>query len=465
MPEVVENTVDMNKIRSESAQAERARIEEITSLCAKHNITNDIRGKMIADGVPLETARGLVLDHISTRGAKPGASMGDGFAPDLTDQERASYSFMKLIRGAMTQNWKQCGFELECSNEIARKRGKSAGEGENGPGIGLYVPTNIPWAGYNRRGMNQIRSLDNYVGTAGAGTTGGTLVATNLLAGNFIDILRNKARVAQLGATVLSGLVGNVDIPRQSGASMVYWMSGESMTLPDTALSFDKISLSMKTLGAINLMSRSLLMQSTPDAERLILADLVSVIALAIDAASLYGTGSSGQPTGISNVIGIGSIVGGTNGAQVTIDNLIDLETQCTTANVEEDNLAYIANAKTVGWLKKLKSTTGTYLWTNDQLGRRNGTPGEVNGYPVARSNQCRSNLTKGTAHSICSEIYFGDFSNVIIGEWGVLELLVNPYDDAAFSVGGLLVRILQSVDIGIRHPEAFAVMSDALTA
>jgi len=194
-------------------------------------------------------------------------------------------------------------------------------------------------------------------------------------------------------------------------------------------------------------------------------ADLIAQLALGIDLAALSGSGSGGQPLGIANISGIGSVVGGTNGAQLTLDNLIDLETAVTFANGPEDSLAYLTNAKAIGWAKKLKSTTGQYLWTNSPNGQRSGTPGEVNGYPVARSNQARSTLTKGTASGICSEVFFGAWSELLIGEWGVLEIVPNPYDASVYANGGVLLRALQSIDIGVRHNASFAAMTDALTA
>ena len=157
-------------------------------------------------------------------------------------------------------------------------------------------------------------------------------------------------------------------------------------------------------------------------------------------------------------------MVGGTNGAAITLDHLIDLETAIAHANADVDSMAYLANAKTVGALKKLKSTTGQYLWTNLPNGARSATPGEVNGYPVARTNQARSTLTKGTASGVCSEIYMGNWSELLIGEWGTLEIMPNPYDATLFKQGGVLLRAMQSVDIAVRHGASFAVMSDALT-
>ena len=226
-----------------------------------------------------------------------------------------------------------------------------------------------------------------------------------------------------------------------------------------------EVSLALKTIGTYSQVTRSMLMQATPDVDMILRADLMAVMALGIDLAALSGSGSSGAPLGIANQSGIGSVVGGTNGAQITIDNIIDLETQVTAANAPEDTLAYLANAKTIGWLKKAKSTTNQYLWTNSPGGQRSGTPGEVNGYPVARSNQARSTLTKGSSSGICSEVFFGAWSELLIGEWGVLEIVPNPYDAAVYKNGGVLLRALQSIDIGVRHAASFAVMSDALTA
>lgn len=434
--------VDENKVRTLGAADERQRISEIDAMCAAHNVPAEVRAGLIQKGASLAEARGAVLD-LQLERQKGAAKLGDGFAPDLSNKERANYSMLRAINAVMNNNWKDAGFELEVSTDISKRMGK--------PTQGFFMPTNIPFA-----------QRSQYA--AGALGTGGATVATNLLAGSFIDVLRNQARVLQLGATVLSGLVGNVDIPRQISQSSTFWVT-EGGNLTESEATFDKVSLSLKSIGTYSAITRQMLAQSTPDIEMLARADLIKSLALGVDAAALYGTGSSGQPLGISNQSGIGSVVGGTNGAQLTIDHLIDLETQLTSANVDEENLAYLANAKTVGWLKKAKSTTGQYLWTNSPNGQRSMTPGEINGYTVARSNQARSNLTKGTSSGNCSELYFGNWSELLIGEWGVLEIMPNPYDATLFKQGGVLLRAMQSLDIAVRHSASFAVMSDALTA
>ena len=432
--------IDINAQRQDAAAQERARIAEIEAMCASHKISADMRAEMIRNGTTIPEARGLVLVELGKRGQAQSLT-ANGHAPDLSDKEKARYSMIRAINAAISGNWKDAGFELEISNDIAKRTGKAAN--------GFYMPTNLPFA---------VRAP---YATSAPGT-GGALVATELLAGSFIEVLRNKARVMRLGATILSGLVGNVDIPRRSAATTTYWV-GEATDVTEAEGTFDKVSLSMKTIGAVSVMTRNMLMQGTPDIEMLARADMVAQLALGLDLAALSGSGTAAQPLGIANVAGITSVGTGANGDAITIDNLIDMETGVMAANAPEDSLAYLCNARTVGALKKLKSTTGEYLWVTTADMGRTGTPGEINGYTVARSNQARSNLTKGTGTNL-SELFFGAWSELLIGEWGVLEVQPNPYAASVARQGGIEIRALQSIDIGVRHAASFAVMSDAIT-
>lgn len=436
------------------AALESARVTEIEAMCRSHQIPDEVRNHMVTLKAPIEQARGIVLNTVLARG-KGVASLGDDSNPDMTDKEKNKYSLTRAIAAAVGERmgdasaWKDAGFEREVSQAIGKRSGKST--------AGLFMPTNLRFYA--------SRAADYSFGTGtGLSATSGSanMVATNLLAGSFIDLLRNKARVLAMGAQMLSGLVGNVDIPRQKAAGSTYWV-GEGGTLTQTGGQFDKVSLSPKHIGALSVITRNMLQQSTPDIEMMVRADMLQTIALGVDAAALYGTGSSFQPLGIANQSGIGSVIGGTNGGALTIDNLIDLETFVTSNNADDGALAYLTNAKAVGTLKKLKSTTGEYLWSNSPQGQRSGTPGEINGYTMARTNQARSNLAKGTSTNL-SEVYFGDWSQVLVGEWGVIEILPNPYAAGIYEAGGVELRVLQSLDIGIRHPQSFAVMSDAIT-
>lgn len=454
--------VDLARASADATQAERSRIAAINEL-GRLNGMPDLTANLIAGGATIEAARGTFLDALMKRTSvqQPVADLGAGRGSlDLSEKEKARYSMLRAINAAANGDWDDAGFERECSLAIGKQLGREAKAPNRG--AGFFMPMNLPFMpGTGKRDLAEmVATRAPYsVGSQGQGAS---LVATQLMASSFIEILRNRARVMQLGAQMLSGLTGNVEIPRQSGAGVAYWVTeGNAPTEAEAA--FEKIGLTPRTVGTYSIIYRSMLLQATPDVEALARNDMAAILALAIDLAALSGTGAAGQPMGIVNTPGVSSVVGGSNGAAITIDNLIDLETVVTAGNAPEDTLAYLGNAKTIGSLKKLKSSTGSYLWTGSPMGMRTGTPGEINGYPVARSNQCRSTLVKGSSGPVCSEVFFSAWSELLIGEWGVMEMLVNPYG-AAYTKGGVEVRALQTLDVAVRHPASFCVMSDALT-
>jgi HK97 family phage major capsid protein len=294
-------------------------------------------------------------------------------------------------------------------------------------------------------------------------------VQTTLLANQFIDVLRNNALIMQLGPTMLTGLVGNVSLPRATAATQTYWVA-EASSISEAEATFDTVTLSPKQIGARSQYSRLALQQTTPDIEAVVRTDLARVMALGIDAAAIYGTGSSGQPTGILNTSGIGSVAMGNNGAAFTdsasgstsgLDQLISLESKLDTANALNGSLSYLTNAKVVAALKKLKTAYGEYLWTAADGVTTNGTPGSINGYPVMRSNQVPSNLAKGTGTNL-SALIFGDFSSLLIGMWGALEILPNPYG-AGYNAGSVDIRAMQTCDIAVKHAQSFAAITDII--
>jgi HK97 family phage major capsid protein len=323
-----------------------------------------------------------------------------------------------------------------------------------------FAPDESHLRAWNLQGGQRLQTRAPFqVGTA---IQGGNLVATNLLADSFIEVLRNASVTAQLGARYLTDLVGKVDIPRQSGAASVSWV-GESTAGSESEGTFDKVSLSPKTVSAWSVMSRLMMLQSTPSIEMIAREDLLAVAALALDLAAMSGSGSGGQPLGIGNQSGIGSVVGGTNGASLTFDHIIQLKTAPRVANASLANMAFALNSKSVGYLETLKSSTGQYLWSND--GTVNGGAGAtLKGERYVNSQQLRSSLTKGTSSGICSELLYGNWRELLIGMWGVMEIAVNPYDSTGFKNGDVILRVMQTADVGVRHGASFAIMSDALT-
>lgn len=299
----------------------------------------------------------------------------------------------------------------------------------------------------------EVQKRDLVKGTAAAG---GNLVATDLLAGSFIDIFRNAMVLSGLGVRMMSGLVGNVAIPKQTGAATAYWVA-ENTAPNESQQSFGQVTMSPKTVGAYTDIGRTLLNQSSVDVEALVMNDLATVLGLAVQQAAINGTGASGQPSGLLTLI-TPTVVGGANGSAATWQNIIDLETSVAVANADVGSMAYLTNAKVRG---KLKSTQ-KFAGTNGQPVYADGdTP--LNGYRAAITNAVPSNLTKGTASGVCSAILMGNFADLMIGMWGSTELLRDPYSGS--TAGTVRIVSLQDVDVALRNVESFATMVDVLTA
>ena len=114
-------------------------------------------------------------------------------------------------------------------------------------------------------------------------------------------------------------------------------------------------------------------------------------------------------------------------------------------------------NAKVESVLGKLKDSQDQYLLSpyGTELGRS-----QIAGRRFEVSNNVPSNLSKGTGSNLSAVIY-GNFNDLLIGLYGTTEILVDPYTD--FAKGTTGVRVLQSIDIAVRHAESFAAMQDAI--
>jgi HK97 family phage major capsid protein/HK97 family phage prohead protease len=419
-PEVpMENTPDISAVRAEAAaeaaKAERTRIAGITALTEKYDMA-DLGRQLIDGGRSLDEARAVVLDKL---GAKPVETV----APiEMAAQERASYSITAGIRAMLTGDWssREAGLVRDLSREVEKSGVNKSAERS------FFVP-------FSALGGQRA----TYV-TSGA-TTGGNLVATDLLADEFIEFLRNNAVLLQLGVRTMSGLVGNVAIPRRSGVASTYYLSTQTTAITQSESLFDQVTMAPKNLAALSKYSRQTLLQGTPGIEELVRRDLTDGINLAIDLGILNGSGSSGQPTGIMQTSGIGSVAMGTNGGAITMETVVDLEAAVMNVNgvVNPGAVSYLTNYRVLAALKKLRaggSTTGDgpFLFNIDgaTIGR-GPTPGILNGYPLAASNQVPNTLTKGSSSGVCSALLMGDFSQAMVGFWGNgLEITVGEDQD-----------------------------------
>jgi len=351
------------------------------------------------------------------------------------------YSLVRAIRAAANKDWRGAELEKEASDATAQRLGIDP--------QGFWVPQD--WLEKRSAPRREYRQ-DMVVGTD---DYGGYLVDTDLQSQNFIEMLRNMMVLRVAGVRFLGGLVGDVAIPKQTGGATAYWVA-ESGAPTESNQTVAQVAMTPHALGAYTDISRKLLKQSSVDVESFVREDLAQVIAIAIDLAGLHGTGTNNQPTGIEKTSGIGSVVGGTHGAAPDWADIVNLETEVGTDNAAIGRLAYVTNAKVRGKLKqtaKVASTAGM-VW------EAGNTP--LNGYPALVSNQVSSSLTKGSSGAVCSAIFFGNWSDLIIGQWGGLDVLVDPYTGS--TSGTVRVVALQDVDVAVRHAESFAAMLDALT-
>lgn len=426
--EVKESNVDGTTPSTNGADVERRRTAEIIAIAdayAKYNL-RDLAHQAITSGQSVEEFRTAAMERMAAA-PKPTANIG------MSDGEQRKYSLVRAIAALANPNdpaaRRAAGFELECSEAAAQKLGRAA--------RGIIIP-------------HDVLTRDLVVGTP---TAGGNLVATNLLSGSFIDVLRDALMLPGMGSTMLTGLVGNIAIPRQTGGATAYWVA-ESNAPTESAQAFDQVPMSPKTVGAFTHISRKLLLQSSIDIEGFVRNDIARTLALAIQSVAINGGGSN-QPTGILATNGIGSVVGGTDGAAPTWAHIVELESDVAVANAAVGSLAYLTNAKVRGKLKTTSKVSGQngFVWEGGN------TP--LNGYAAGVTNAVPSNLTKGNS-SVCSAIIFGNFADLLIGMWGGLDLLVDQY--TLGTTGTVRVIAHQDVDVAVRHPESFAAMKDALT-
>lgn len=349
--------------------------------------------------------------------------------PVVHTREDRPYSLKRAFQAsAEGAAWNLAKVEKRASDELAELYGRSPSHGR-----GFFAPYS---ALLTDREQRKIAQEQRAIGKAVPNTTGAAVIATDLMPDEFIDILRNETKVLMAGARELPGLVGDVDIPRQSAAASAGWVT-ENVGVSESTLSTDTISLTPKTVGLKGTMTRRMLQQSTPGIEDLVRLDMRAAIALAIDAGAINGSGLSGQPEGVLNVSGIGGV---TTSGTLTWPLVVEFETDLAAANALMGSLAFLMGA-TVGSEFKTtarESGTGVYLMQD----------GKINNYPALLSNQVPAQTA-----------IFGNWADLLIGLWGSLDLFADPYTSG--DAGNMLLRGFQDIDVAVRHPASFTAAAD----
>ena len=275
-------------------------------------------------------------------------------------------------------------------------------------------------------------------------TTGAAaVVPDDYRADQFIGLLRNSLIVRQLGARVLSGLRGDTVLPKATGAATAYWV-GEGDALTESNTTYSSIKLEPKTVGALTAFSRNLALQSNPSIEALLRDDISAVVGLAVDKALIHGTAVAKQPVGILNVSGIPTA----NLATLSWATIVAMLEKLGLENITPN--AVLTHAKAATKLQTtLKDASAGSVYLMDG--------GRVAGLPAYVTNQLDAKA--GTPDK--GRVIAGDFSQIVIGEWGVTEILANPYAPGAYEKGDVQLRIMHTMDAVVRHPKAFVVADD----
>jgi HK97 family phage major capsid protein len=342
-----------------------------------------------------------------------------------------NFSFKRAIE--MARTGKIEGFEGEMHQE-AEKEYRASGIGVQGVGI----PTMVL-----KRDMTA---------TGSSGAEGGYAVQTNV--GGLITALSPKLVLAGLGVSIFDNLVGNLDLPSFGTEPTAAWET-ETGAADEVNPAATKISYSPNRLAAFVDVSKQLMMQSSPSIEAYLRDFLLRAVASKLQAAALHGNG--GNIDGIAGTSGIGSVVGGTNGANPLWDDITNLYKQIAIDNADIGNLAYCTNPQVVDKLqntpKQSSGVEGNFIMNQPNL---------LNGFNCAVTTSVSSTLTKGTSSGVCSAIFFGNWADLGLASWGGMDILVNPYTKGKDGITEVILNTY--LDANVHRPTSFAAMLDATT-
>lgn len=412
-----EKVVDIEAVRAEAraearssaAKDERERVQEINAIGARHNC-RALADKAIESGHTIDQFRETVLTTVFKAKAVETESADIG----MTDKEKRKYSLVSAMR-RVADTGTLDGLEREASDAVAKLVQRQP--------KGFFIPNEVMY----HRDMS-----------AGDATKGGFTVGTDLLSGSMIELLRNRQVVSTMGATTLSGLSGNVAIPKVTGGATAYWL-GEIGTVTKSDQAFGQLALTPERLAADTVYSKELLMQSSIDVEGFVRRDLMTVLAIKRDLAALNGSGSAGEPLGIINTTGINTL---TFGGAPTWADIVDFETQVAIDNADIGALGFITTPGVRGKWKTTVKEAGqaTYLMSES---------GTSNGYRTEITNQMPGN-----------RVIFGNWADLIIADWAGVDVVVDPY--SLKKSGQIEITVTIWTDLGVRHPVSFCVSTDA---
>lgn len=383
-----------------------------------------------------------------------------GFAPVsgiLNDKEQREFSLLRMCKQLSKETWgRENSLEYEVSQTIARQLG---------------ISTNKPIAPIRdlKIDLRQItgrRNASPPLNTQNPDSAGFLINTT--LAPTMIEYLVNVTRAFQLGVQRIGNLEGLFKYPRKTGKTSFYYL-GEGQGPTSSAIDGDLLETKPHGGGIKTSVTREMLKQSSQDLEQLLRADMMETASLEIDRVIFHGSGINGQPLGLfertasSNALDNVNVLNtsGNNGGAISFELLIDMVTAVSNANAGYGSRSYVTTPGVTGYLQKLRAdgSTGPFLWNGTTADLTRGIPGSVNGYPVAETNQIRSDFAKGNATNLHG-IIFGNFAEAFFLEWGTMIFDANT-QGAMWDSGGLELKMLMDFDVMVRQAKAFSIIKN----
>jgi HK97 family phage major capsid protein len=364
-------------------------------------------------------------------------------ANQVTDSEtkeiQKNWNFVEAMRQA--KNKSLDGFVLEMHQE-GEKEARSSGISLIGAEGSLLIPTAIQTA----------KIFQNNAVVVGTPSAGGYAVATELR--SFVDYLWDAMVLTGLGADYIPGLVGDIDFPKESTVPAMTWGT-ETGEADQSSPTFGINKMKPKRGSTYMDVSNQVLIQTAGAMQARLARQLINAVSIGIERAGISGSGTNDEPLGILATAGIGDVAGATDGSALTWADVVDLETKVSVENANLGTLGYLTNAKVRGKMKTTSKVSGQngFIWDND---------GTVNGYRVGATNLVPSNLTKGSSSGVLSAMIFGNFNDLLIGQWGPIEIMANPYTKAKSGMTEMIVNAY--VDVLVQRAKSFAAKKDIIT-
>jgi HK97 family phage major capsid protein len=437
----------MNKTSRELREERKAVSDKITSLTEKvkaenRDFTNEetVEIRSLIDSEKDFTNKIEVALELEKRAASVAGNSSPVVTPS-EEKEMRGFSLSKLVREIEKGNI--TGLERELIDESA-KEARDLGISAKG----IYL-------------SNNLLTVKQRAMTVGTATAGGNFVPTEKV--GFFDALYAKTVFNELGITNLSGLSANTDLTGFDVGVASAWAT-ETATVTGTDATTASRALRPKRLYAATDISRMLMIQTNDSIESYILNSIMKSLATRWEAGVIAG--ATNGPTGILATPNIQNVAMGTHGGTPTLAKILELIEKVQSANADTTNAKFLVNPKVVNRLKQIPIVSGGGVGAMIMSYQNyfTGTPNVIDGYPVSVTSNVPSNLVKGTSGAVCSAIIYGDFSQVVTGQFGGIDISVDATSSANTRANIIGITTTMFVDGAVKTPEALGAILDATT-